>query len=327
MPEISIIMPVFNAENYLRDCIESVLLQKNKDWELIAVDDFSTDRSFEILQTYQAKSARIRVFENNQKGIIPALKLGFSNAQGKFITRMDADDIMPVDKLNCFYQQISAAPPKTIVTGRVQYFSDSTVSEGYRRYENWLNERVIKNDFWKQIYRECVVASPNWMVHRQCFEEDVLLDRLIYPEDYDMVFQWYKNGYEVLCVNECTHLWREHSQRTSRNDANYQQEAFFKLKTDYFARLQLSPGEEVQVAGISKKGQLVAKYLAEHGVAFSRFEYGRSLDRSTSLPVEELNSDKKLILTNWPINEKEQHEIKRFLHEKGFEIGLNCWVF
>src|SRR5690606_32129080 len=103
---VSIIMPVKNTSAYLEACLNSVLQQSEPNWELIAVDDHSTDDSKAILHKYAANDARIKVLENTAKGIIPALQLAYSKSSGECITRMDSDDIMVPEKLATQKQQL-----------------------------------------------------------------------------------------------------------------------------------------------------------------------------------------------------------------------------
>lgn len=90
---ISVLMPVYNAERYLRKAVESILAQTYRDFELISVDDGSSDRSKEILESYAARDSRVRVISRPNTGIVGALNDGLAAAKGEFIARMDADDI------------------------------------------------------------------------------------------------------------------------------------------------------------------------------------------------------------------------------------------
>src|SRR5690606_36607346 len=112
-----------------------------------------------------------------------------------------------------------------------------------------------------------------WIVNRDCFENDFKFSDLKYPEDYDMLFHWYKFGYKISSINEVTHLWREHEQRTSRHSKDYQQEAFFKIKTNYFIDLEISSAEKIQLVGAGKKGKLVAKILTKRKIEFDWFDF------------------------------------------------------
>ncbi|MBF0542898.1 MAG: glycosyltransferase [Candidatus Riflebacteria bacterium] len=93
-PLISVIMPVYNAENYLGIAIESILKQTLSDFEFIVVNDGSSDNSAKILEHYAKIDPRIRILNNSKnEGIVTSLNLGLSHACGEFIARMDADDI------------------------------------------------------------------------------------------------------------------------------------------------------------------------------------------------------------------------------------------
>jgi glycosyltransferase involved in cell wall biosynthesis len=91
-PTISVLMPVYNAERYLETAITSILTQTWRDFELIAIDDGSTDSSRAILESFAAKDARVIVRSRPNTGIVGALNDGIALAQGEFLARMDADD-------------------------------------------------------------------------------------------------------------------------------------------------------------------------------------------------------------------------------------------
>ena len=100
MPKISIIVPVYKAENYLRRCVDSILNQTFTDFELILVDDGSPDRSGDICDEYEQKDSRIRVFHKDNGGVSSARNLGLDNVQGEYVTFVDADDWIDADNLS-----------------------------------------------------------------------------------------------------------------------------------------------------------------------------------------------------------------------------------
>ena len=93
-PKISIIVPVYNVEQYLRRCIDSILNQSFTDFELLLIDDGSKDSSGEICDEYVARDSRIRVFHKENGGVSSARNLGLDNAMGEYITFVDADDYL-----------------------------------------------------------------------------------------------------------------------------------------------------------------------------------------------------------------------------------------
>ena len=93
VPLISVIMPVYNAEKYLREAIDSILSQIERNFELIIINDGSTDASLSIIEEYENLDSRVKVISQKNKGLVYSLNLGIKEAKGKYIARMDADDI------------------------------------------------------------------------------------------------------------------------------------------------------------------------------------------------------------------------------------------
>lgn len=253
--KISIILPFRNAAPWIEETIESILAQSHQDWELLAINDHSTDAAESLIEKYT--DPRIHLIRNQGKGIIPALQTGLNAATGTYTTRMDADDLMPTTKLELLLHGINGQ--RTVSTGKVRYFSNQDVSEGFKKYENWLNERCAINDHFNHVYRECVVASPNWLVATEALREDRIFEQLRYPEDYDMTFLWKKFGYQITPIDAVTHLWREHPDRTSRNSEVYDQASFFELKLRWFAENE--SGKTLGVFGTGVKGKRVVEAL------------------------------------------------------------------
>ena len=146
---------------------------------------------------------------------------------GQTVTRMDADDRMPPQKLERMKKELRASPPRTIVAGKVSYFSESSpVGEGTLRYGDWLNDVCRQQRYWVELYAGCVIPSPCWMMRSQEFSEWGGFFGLTYPEDYDFCFRLHRAGFTVRGIDETLHEWREHETRTSRVDAAYSTEHF-----------------------------------------------------------------------------------------------------
>ena len=267
MSRISILTPFRNAEKYIRETALSILGQTHTDWEWILVNDHSTENELEALADL-LDDPRIILLENNGKGIVDALCTAMASVGGEYITRMDADDVMPDFKLKEFLQSLQTSDEQ-IVTGKVCYFSEeSSISTGYQGYEKWLNERVDHQDFYAHIYRECSLASGNWMMRKTDLEKCGGFEGLNYPEDYDLLFRWYESGFKIKGLDEVTHLWRDHERRTSKTSAHYQQKAFFELKINRFVELDWDLNQQLIVNGTGQKGRLTAKMLVNNNVPF-----------------------------------------------------------
>ena len=145
-PLVSIIMAVKDTAIYLPECLDSVLAQTYINWELIAVNDHSKDETPQILATYAASDPRIKMFDSDKPSLIPSLQVGYAQARGTLINRMDSDDKMPAYKLQVLVDQWQKYGMGTIIAGGTQHFvSDGEVGDGFIKYEQWLNEVARTN--------------------------------------------------------------------------------------------------------------------------------------------------------------------------------------
>ncbi len=264
MCDVSIIMPVKNESKYLIACIDSIMAQTHHSWELIVVDDHSEDETRDLIRKFD--DPRIRLFSNSGTGIIEALQTGLSHCSGRYISRMDGDDVMPQDRLIDMIRKSNEVHQKSIVTGKVRYFGDE-ISKGYLDYQSWLNNNLLSDNPWSGIYRECVIASPNWMVDREAFEGIGGFSGLSYPEDYDLAFRWYANDFTIQALDQVTLFWREHADRISRKSTNYNQQSFFELKLKWFLQLEFNH-QPLIIWGHNPKSKLTWNYLRQKGVDF-----------------------------------------------------------
>jgi len=128
---VSILLPVKNTAAYLVQCLDSILLQSFTNWELLAINDHSTDDSKHILLEYASRDRRIKILDNEGTGIINALRLAYNNSKGTYITRMDSDDKMAVNKLEILYKNVHQKEQGFIAIGQVKYFSDTSLGNCY----------------------------------------------------------------------------------------------------------------------------------------------------------------------------------------------------
>lgn len=309
-------MPVKNAEPWLKECIDSILSQTETNWELIAVDDHSTDNSFEILSEYAVTEKRISVLKNEGTGIIKALRTAYAKSNGLLVTRMDADDKMATAKLATLKRNLLNSGSGSIAVGQVKYFSDEGLKDGYRYYETWLNQLTSKGTNYSDIYRECVIPSPCWMVFREDLDQCGAFEPDTYPEDYDLCFRYYHKGINPIPCNEVLHHWRDHSTRTSRNDPNYADNRFLDLKLKWFLEIDHNRTKLLVVWGASSKGKALARGLKESNTEFNwvcnnpnkigKVIYGKEIGNSNNAGV--LQNAQIIVAV---ANKDEQQEIRK----------------
>jgi len=338
-PSISILLPVYNAAPFLAECLDTILFQTEKNWELLAVNDFSTDQSWDILQQYASEDARIHIFQNTSKGIIPALHLAFAKSKGTYITRMDADDQMHPLKLYLLKSELIKKGKGYLSTARVQYFSANELGDGYFKYQNWLNSLCELNSHFREIYKECVIPSPCWMMHREDLISCGAFEPNTYPEDYDLTFRFYENGMKVTSVPTILHYWRDHPTRTSRNDPHYENQQYFDLKLPYFLKLDYDSEKVLVLWGAGKKGKLIAKKFIDNNIFFKwtcnnpkkwgKEIYGVLLENSQQLHAKGghslLNKKQQIIVA--VANPDDQVSIRNSLMQNHLKEGVHFFFF
>ncbi len=260
-------MSVRNGSKYIAECIRSIQDQSYDNWELCVCDDASTDDTLSLLNEHAADDKRISVFENQSPDLIRALELAYSQSTGTFVTRMDADDLMPPKKLELLHFELSTQVNAAIATAKVRYFSDDgLLGAGYLKYERWINSLMDNNDHYEHIYQECVIPSPCWMMRRSDFDKCGAFSAQFYPEDYDLVFRCYRQQFNIVSSSEILHLWRDHSSRYSRNADHYQENDFLHLKWYYFRLLDFDEKRPLVVWGAGKKGKKLMRIINDPSV-------------------------------------------------------------
>lgn len=149
MPKISIIIPVYNAEQYLEECLLSISQQTFGDFEIWAINDGSTDRSLEILKKYQEKEPRLQILSQENKGVSAARNLGLEKAQGEYITFVDADDWLHPETLE-HYIEIAEKENSDIIIS--QFLTEkSREKQALSSWENCTRKEIEQRIFPKLI--------------------------------------------------------------------------------------------------------------------------------------------------------------------------------
>lgn len=165
-PKISVIVPVYNVEQYLPRCIDSILAQTFTDFELLLIDDGSTDNSGKICDEYASKDSRIRVFHKENGGVSSARNLGLDNAEGEYILFIDGDDAISIDTLekNLSYTNYYKHVDLIEYPAYYKYKSPKSKKVSYPfqyigTYQKLLNVFFLhrRNEVWSYFIRkECI---------------------------------------------------------------------------------------------------------------------------------------------------------------------------
>lgn len=330
--KISLVMPFKDVAAYIGQAIWSIQQQDHTDWELWAVDDHSTDQSASIVRELSKSDRRIRLLNNSGRGIIPALLVAEENIKGSFVSRMDSDDVASPDRLSRMLRALNVNGPGHVAVGYVRYFSEQGVSEGYRNYESWLNGLTARGNNFREIYKECVIPSPCWLLSKEDFDRIGGFGARDYPEDYDLCFRLHQFGFRVAAVRRILHWWRDYPERTSRNHDWYAQNSFLELKLLYFLRLDRDTNRPLTVWGAGWKGKQIAAYLRNEGVSFSWIcdnpkKWGKKISGQVLLPLESFDNIPNAQTIIAVANPSAQREIRRFLSERRQREQMDFFFF
>ena len=331
-PLISILIPFKNTEEYLSECLQSIINQTYTNWELLIVDDGSIDKSYNVVKEFQNKDSRIKLFKNNGKGIIEALRLAFSKCKGEFITRMDSDDIMTINKLEVLKTNLQNYGKQHIAIGLVNYFSKNGIGDGYSKYESWINNLTRKGVNYNDIYKECVIPSPCWMIHREDLVNANAFNSNRYPEDYDLTFRFYQKRYTCIPCSTVLHHWRDYTTRASRTDPHYAHEYLLDIKLYYFLKLDYDVTRPLAIWGAGDKGKTIAKTLIEkeipfHWICDNPKKIGRDIYGQILEPFEHLELIKKPQSIITVANIEAQKQIKNYLKQLELESMKDYFFF
>ncbi len=191
---ISIVMPVYNAGLFLREALESILSQTYENWELICVDDGSTDNSLLILREY-ATDKRIKIYSTNKnRGVSTATNLAISKTKGNFIARMDADDIMLPNRLKKQLVFLKTHPLVVAVGGQCLLINEKSEITGQKKFP------CANKEIYQMMYQAMPIQQPTLMVNLKLLPKNFrwYQKSTNTAEEVDLLFRLFNFG---QCVN------------------------------------------------------------------------------------------------------------------------------
>lgn len=214
-PLMSVVMPVFNGEAFLREAVESVLAQKYSPVEIIIVDDGSTDATATVAASLPET---VRYLCQTNKGPAAARNRGIEHAQGSLIAFADADDLWPVDKLELQLPYLIKDPTVEIVMGRIQQVLLSRTADGQTQAEEFAEPAFSVN-----------LGSA--IIRRSVFERVGLFDETMrYSEDVDWFMRAREGGAEIVTIDAVTLFYRQHEQNMTRGKSTSELNVLKALK-------------------------------------------------------------------------------------------------
>ena len=296
MPEISVIIPVYNAAPYLDKCIGSVLDQDYKDFELILVNDGSTDNSLEICREWAQKDARIIVLDKENGGQSEARNLGIEKAVGKYLSFVDSDDYITTDYLSYLLGLFAKSDKCSMTVCNRQYIKNGQLRQKF----NYISdEGVVFNQ--TECYRRALLSQISHGPWARLYKREVF-DKLRYPvrkkhEDTYILGDLIEADEEIVFGNKVCYWYVVHGESTVHTN-NLSRLNDLIDATEHFAEMAVQHDPALRNEAVCK-------------VAHARLSALSLLERNSQETRKQAKQWKKEILKDRSIILKEKENLKR----------------
>lgn len=255
MPKVSVIMPVYNAEKYLREAIDSILEQSFTDFEFIIIDDASKDSSVDIVKEYN--DSRIQLYQNDcNMGVAATLNRGLYLAKGEYIARMDADDISLSERFEMQVKELDNDPMLGLCGSNVIVFSDTK--------QHYSELPLSHLDIQYTLFILSSFVHPVVMLRKSMLTELNLYYEETYEgrEDYRLWMQVGLSGWEMKNLEKPLLKYRVHSSQVTKKHDDRQTEKHCELKRWYLKKNNIEfSDKELEVLCKVSLGGVLESYL------------------------------------------------------------------
>lgn len=292
MAKVSVIIPVYNVEKYLERCLDSLLNQKFKDYELIIVNDGSPDNSQDIIDRYVKKyPKKIRAFKKENGGISTARNLGLKNTKSKYVTFVDSDDYVHENYLKSMYDKISSDDYDFVVCDLVLAYPDGKLERKSSLFEKDLTTPKEIKEKMHDFYP--IVA--NKMYKTELITEDNLFHEGVLYEDVEFMYRLFSKVKKIGVVDEGLYYYYQNSTSIMHtfNKRLYNYVDNWNYIFDYY-----------------KEKDIFTQYKDVLEYSFVRYTYATFLKRATNFDYDDY-----LDALNYAITEVKKKTSKRYLNK------------
>ncbi|MCX7819971.1 MAG: glycosyltransferase [Kiritimatiellae bacterium] len=264
-PRVSVLMPCRNARSTIERAVESLRRQTLADFEVVVVDDGSTDGTGAWLREYARRDHRFRVMRSKSRpGLVAALNEGLSRCRAPYVARMDADDIAHPRRLELQAAFLDAHPEVAVVAARVRAAGDPP-GPGWRRYVSWVNRPLHHGAIVRNLLIESPLPHPSVMVRRRWYQRVGGYREFDGPEDYDLWLRMWRAGAKFARLPDVLLDWWDWPGRLTRTDPRYSPEQFLRLKAQALVEGPLGTADAVIIWGAGRIGRRLARELEHAG--------------------------------------------------------------
>jgi len=253
---ISVIIPVYNVEKYLRQCLNSVISQTYRNLEIILIDDGSTDNSWKICDEYAKKDERIKVFHQKNLDLSAARNSGLKIAKWEYIWYVDSDDYIELDMYEKLYNQLEETDSDLVICNRYIGKQDWT----WKKNNKFPHKQIItSNEALEYFYDSMYVRNK---LYKRIWVENLLFVET-FAQDVIYNFTLLKKIKKIACIDECLNYYRYNC--NSRQHTK-------KFRKDRLIFLEKWINEEIKYAKAKNLIRLEKKLIdARYGIILKRF--------------------------------------------------------
>ncbi len=325
-PRVSILLPVRDEEQLLPAALASLNRQTMTDWELVCVDDGSTDSTPSILAEAARRDRRIRLVQTAGKGLVAALNAGLGACRAPLVARMDGDDISHPRRLEMQTAKMTAEPDLGLAACAFRHFPRQRIRMGMLAYESWQNGLDSHEAIMRDLFVESPFVHPSVIFRRELVESLGGYRETGWAEDYDLWLRMAAAGARFARLPQTLFFWRERPSRMTRTCPEYSAEAFRACKAHYLRKGFLKGVKEVVLAGAGLEGRAWRRALDREGVRVLHWvdvdprKVGRILHGAQVLgPAEAAPGNGKMLITVGTRGAREQ--VRNWAHGAGFREG------
>lgn len=252
MPAISVLLPVRDALPYLGASLRSLWRQTLADFEVVAVDDGSTDGSGDALDRAARREPRLRVVHAPPRGLPSALNTGLALARAPLIARHDADDLSHRRRFELQRDTLRRHPEIAVVGSRLRLFPAPHVGVGMRRWAAWHNTLLTHDRIANEMLIDSPLAHGTALVRRDRLEGVGGWADRGWAEDLDLWLRLLRAGARFAKRSEVLYGWRQHRRSATRRDPRYRRERFIALKLDALEHGLLRGARQLTLVGVGE---------------------------------------------------------------------------
>jgi glycosyltransferase involved in cell wall biosynthesis len=260
---ISVVLPYRDAADTLREALESVLAQ-DVELELLAIDDGSRDDGPAMIRELAASDPRVVPLETGGAGLVAALERGRALARGRYLARMDADDVCLEGRLAA--QRMALREDETLgaIGARVVLFGEA-VGQGMRCYVEWQNTLLTPSQHARDLFVEAPLCHPSVMLRREALDAVGGWRDVGWAEDYDLWLRLDAAGWKMAKLADVLLRWRHRPTSATFTHPRYAPEALRAARAAFLAPKLRALGRPLDVWGAGPTGRRLVRALEAHG--------------------------------------------------------------